>query len=296
MMFESKYPFIFILFTFTCILFVGCEDRNISPFEEKTGTYSMYGALKIDDSPNYIRVKNLNTPFLSKKAKSLDAKVTFEDLQTGSRNILEDTVVNFSGHYTHNFIVKQKMDPASTYKVTVDGKAAEEPITSTITTPDITQISLSDPDSVACTQQITFNYKNVPDPESIRMKIGFKYKGQYKWSEVGKVDQVKHRENTDEMYLTLSTRQLLVEVFPPPEIGNRNVNPLYLNPTVSCNQLDSKTVRVKYLHFGPDWEHANGGYGPENPLQSPDIDGGLGFVGAYREGTFTYDFYTSAGN
>lgn len=291
---ESYYPFLFIILTLITGILAGCEDRNISPFEESSGAYSIYGALEISKIPNYIRVKNVKMPFLSDSAKTMDAKVIFEDLQEGTRTELRDTVVNFSGNYTHNFIVNQQLEHEKKYKLTVEGPDGET-VTSTATTPSITEVvlstgenTLSEDHEVACREELTFTYKNVPEPESVRMDIGFKHNGKYHWDEVGFVDQLKHADNADEMFLTLSPRQLLVEVFPPPgTLAGRD--PRFLSPTVKCDELDSKEVRVEYIHFGPEWDNIKGESGPTNPTESLDVENGLGFLGAYRKGTFTFD-------
>lgn len=284
----------FLFLALTLILFAGCEDRNISPFEENSSTYSIYGAMELDTIPNYIRVKDVTIPFLSDSAKNIDAKVTFEDLHEGTSTVLRDTVVNFSGNYTHNFIVEQQLKPDNTYKLTVEGPDGET-ATSTATTPSVTEVELSIGDQelpedfeVPCRQEMTFTYKNVPEPESIRMDIGFKYAGKYQWAEVGFVDQLRHADDSDEMFLTLSPHQLLIEVFPPPgSIEGRD--PRYLNPSVSCRQLDSKEVRVQYFHFGPEWESVNKETGPTDPTKSPDIEDGLGFLGAYHTGEYSFE-------
>lgn len=275
-------------------LLTGCDDRSINPLEDSSGTYSVYGALSLNKSTNYIRIKDLTIPFLSDSAKEIDARVTFEDLQSGTSTTLEDTVVNFSGNYAHNFILNQQLNPQSAYRLTVE-RSDGVSVTSLATTPAITEVSMSASDAfnpIACTFPITFTYKNVPFPEIIRMEVGFAYQGEVHWSRVGKVDQLRHRDNADEMYLTLSTRQLMVEVFPPAGIDNPGINPLLLSPTVNCNELDSGTVRIRYLHFGPEWDSINQERGPLNPLESLDIEDGLGFLGAYRTDSYTYEINT----
>lgn len=292
---KSNHIYLCIIFAVVIIVTTGCEDRTIHPFEEGTNAYSVYGALEVTNPPNYIRVKDLRVPFLSESAKTLDANVTFENLQEGTSTELRDTVVNFSGNYTHNFIVEQQLEPDNTYKLTIEGSEGET-VTSTATTPAITDVELyigevpvTEDEEVACEQELTFTYKNVSEPEYISMDIGFKHNGRYHWSEIGKVDQLKHANNADEMFLKLSPRQLLVEVFPPSGIDNPGTDPRFLNPTVQCDELDSKEVRVQYKHFGPEWDRIKEEVGPTDPTESPDVEDGLGFLGAYREGSFTFD-------
>lgn len=280
---------------FLLIAFVvsGCDERSISPLEESSGTYSVYGALSIDQTPNYIRIRDLTVPFLSDSARTLDAEVTFEDLQEGTTTTLRDSVVNFGGNYTHNFIVDQQLEPDRSYQLTVE-RSDGTTVTSMATTPEITEVVLSEtprPNGdvvLGCTVQMTFSYRNVVEPESIRMEVGFQYQGQVHWAEVGKVAQLEHKEGADEMFVRMSPRNLLVEVFPPPGIDNPSINPRFLSPTVNCNQLDTNMVRIRYDHFGPEWDNINRERGPINPLESMDVEGGLGFLGAFRSGSFNF--------
>lgn len=276
------------------LLVYGCDERSISPLEESSGTYSVYGALSIDQTPNFVRVRDVTVPFLSDSAQTLDATVIFEDLQEGTSTILEDSVVNFGGNYTHNFIVEQQLEPDRSYRLTVE-RSDGTTVTSTATTPAITEVELSEPPGpdgevmVGCTIQMTFNYKNVVEPERIRMEVGFQYQGEVHWAEVEKVAQLEHRDDSDVMFVRMSPRNLLVEVFPPPGIDNPALDPRFLSPTVNCGQLDTNRVRIRYDHFGTEWDNIDRSRGPLNPLESLDVEGGLGFLGAYRSGSF--DFY-----
>lgn len=276
------------------ILFTGaCDERSISPLEESSGTFSIYGALSLDQSTNYIRVRDLTVPFLSDSARSLDATITLEDLQNGNTATLRDSVVNFGGNFTHNFVVDQQLEPNRSYRLRIEASNGTT-VTSTATTPAITEVELSTTPSpggnilIDCTAQNTFSYRNVVDPESIRMEVGFEYQGQVHWAEVGKVAQLEHRDDSDVMEVRMSPRNLLVEVFPPPGIDNPAINPRFLSPTVDCDQLDSNVVRIRYDHFGPEWDNINRARGPLDPLESLDVEGGLGFLGAYRSGSYTF--------
>lgn len=270
-----------------------CDERSISPLEESRGSYSIYGALSLDQSENYIRVRDLTVPFLSDSSKNIDAVVTFEDLGNGTTTTLRDSVVNFGGDYTHNFVVEQQLEPNQSYQVRVEGSNGVS-VTSTATTPAITEVELSTTPTpegevlINCTSQNVFSYRNVVEPERIRMEVGFEYQGQVHWAEVGKVAQLEHRDDSDVMEVRMSPRNLLVEVFPPPGIDNPALNPRFLSPTVDCDELDSNVVRIRYDHFGPEWDNINPARGPLDPLDSPDVEGGLGFLGAYRSGSYTF--------
>lgn len=292
----KKYRLLYVLICvvgFVAVL-IGCTERNISPLETSSGTYSIYGMLSLDDSTHYIRIRDVTIPFLSDSAKRIDASVTIEDLQEGSTQQLHDSLVSFSGNYAHLFIFKKKLQPKSAYKLTVrrsDGTT----VTSTATTPDITEVELSKkPEDdgrtvIDCTESVFFTYKNVRKPEWILMEVGFEYEGKIHWARIKDVAQMKYRDNTDEMFVRMSPRNLLFEVFPETHWIPHGNDPLLGIPLVRCFQLDSRLVRIRYIHFGPEWYLIDEErIGPVNTLDSPDITGGLGFFGAYRRDSFEF--------
>lgn len=69
------------------------------------------------------------------------------------------------------------------------------------------------------------------------------------------------------------------------------VRHLNLSKAAECG-IRAQLVRIRYLHFGPEWDSINQECGPLNPLESLDIEGGLGFLGAYRTDSYTYEINT----
>lgn len=293
MFFKSSYILTVATLLFLVLHTTSCDSRNPAVFENDGGTYSVYGALSVDKNPNFVRIKNLTDPFLSESAKELDAEVIFEDVEIGTATVLEDTMVDFAGNLIHNFIIAQLLIPDNEYKLTVnrsDGIFVE----SSLKTPAVTEVNLSigslsgNLPSAECKEDIIFTYKNVTRPESIKMEVGFEYKGDIHWSEIGRVAKLQFKEGQDVMEVRLSPFNLLFEVFPDDHATAHGTPPRQASPLVLCHQLDSNLVRIRYTHYGPEWEKINPLNGPLDPIDSPDIigDGGLGFLGAYRKDSF----------
>jgi len=276
------------------LLLAGCGDRSINPLETSSGTYSIYGTLSLDQSTNYIRVRDVTIPFLSDSAKNLDAIVTFEDLQEETSTELEGYPVEFSGNFAHIFTLNWQLQPRRAYRLSVersDGVSAS----STATTPGITEVELSkEPEDdgrvvADCTEPVTFTYKNVKEPEWVLMEVGFEYQQELHWARIVDVAQLKYKEDSDQMFVRLSPRNLLFEVFPETHWIEHGGDPLLGLPLVRCFQLDTNLVRIRYTHFGPEWIRIDEARrGPVGTLESPDIEGGLGFLGAYRKGSFVF--------
>lgn len=276
------------------LLLAGCSERSINPLETSSGTYSVYGALSMDQATNYIRVRDVTVPFLSDSAQRLDATVIFEDLQQPAGTELEGYPVDFSGNFAHIFTLNWQLQPRRAYKLSVE-RSDGLTVTSTATTPGITKVELSKPpDADArvvadCTEPITFTYKNVKDPEWVLMEVGFEYQQELHWARIKDVAELKYKEDSDQMFVRMSPRNLLFEVFPETHWIEHGGDPLLGIPLVRCFQLDTNLVRIRYTHFGPEWVRIDEERrGPLNTLESPDIEGGLGFLGAYRKGSFVF--------
>lgn len=277
------------------LLLAGCGERSIiNPLETSSGTYSVYGALSMDQATNYIRVRDVTVPFLSDSAQRLDATVTFEDLQEPAGTELEGYPVDFSGNYAHIFTLNWQLQPRRAYKLTVE-RSDGVSVSSTATTPGITEVELSKPPEddgrvvADCTEPIIFTYKNVKYPEWVLMEVGFEYRQELHWARIIDVAELKYNVGSDEMFVRMSPRNLLFEVFPEPHWIEHGGDPLLGTPLVGCSDLDTNLVRIRYTHFGPEWYLIDEARrGPVNTLESPDIEGGLGFLGAYREGSFIF--------
>lgn len=269
------------------LLWVGCIDQTIEPFEDEEGIFSVYGFLEVKEKPNFVRVKDLSVPFDAIDQIYLDAMVTFEDLDRGTSVVLEDSVVQFGQNITHNFIIDEKIRPNGGYRITVersDGKKVE----SLATAPGITEVHAEPIDDVDCEQQIDFTFSNVPDPEQVQMEVGFFHENQMRWQEIGIVAQLE-RTGEDELFVHMSPRNLLVEVFTPNLEGEdgRPIPPRFLMPTVSCNELQSNEAQIRFIHFGPEWAAIKPVRPPE-PTNILDVTNGLGFFGAIHRDSFTF--------
>lgn len=288
MMFKVKvYHSLIAMILVWLILIFGCIDRNIDAFEENAGFYSIYGSLNVDEHTHYIRINNVQIPVISGAETDFDGTVRFLDLYTEANIQLQDTVVNFSGFITHNFILNQSLELDRAYQLIVERTDGSKTVSS-VTTPGKAIVSIEPNEDVFCHAQIEFRFQNVKKPEHVNMEVGLsRFEGIIEWSEIGLVDRLKHRMKDDEVSVVMSPKDLLVEVFPPDRIPAW-ANPRTLIPRVSCNDLYSNIVHVRYTHFGPEWDIYSPGFFPIDPLEWQDVEGGLGFLGAYREGSATF--------
>ncbi|CAN5222375.1 hypothetical protein BH23BAC3_BH23BAC3_15430 [soil metagenome] len=275
-----------------CLIFLSaCDEQTVDPIEDDSGIYSFYGTLQVGKSPNYVRVRNLNEPFLA-DSDFFDGTVTFENLQTGIVSTLRDTVVAFGQNFTHNFIIEDDILHDTSYLLKAersDGFQSQ----SIAKTPNITEVNLSPSTNITCRTDIEFVFGNVVAPERIGMKISAEYNGDTHTNTLFIfIEELTSIDGSDEVRIRLSPHNLLVEVFTPILPDNPSFDPYRLNPTVGCGQLDTNEIQITYIHYGPEWSIGSPFRGPID-TESGDVKDGLGFFGAYSEETFTITIETN---
>ncbi len=285
MIYSNKYiSLLIVIFAISIgVTISGCDDRTIDAFEEQQGLYSIYGALEVGSSTNYIRIRKVDTPLLA-DSTAFEGTVTFTDLETGFSTELNDTIVEYNGNFTHNFLIDQLIEYDREYLVQVESPDGD--ITESIaSTPQQSTVQFLPSDNINCETELTFSFSNVVEPEFIRMDIGVSYQGVFRQSTLEFVDQIRHKDGADEMYVELSPRHMLVEIFPPPLPDNTSIDPKTLNPTVTCFQIEPRTFLLDIYHFGKEWDGALPSRSANLDIESGDIQNGLGFFGGYSKQT-----------
>ena len=286
--------FIMNTHSFFLVLILGaalmsCGERTINPYEDDEGIFSIYGALNVNQNPNIIRVRNLSEPLQSDSFFPLDATVTFTDLQTGATTVLKDSIVTFPAGKTHNFILNEMLEVDSQYQVTVersDGAISQ----AFVTTPGVTEASYHPLNVFYCEEPMQLRFDNVHPPEFIKLEVGVIYEGKEHWAPVDLVGEFRYDTHQDLMVMDIRPRNLLVNIFTPPLPDNPYFDPYLLFPTVQCDELDRELFMFRYSHFGPDWAGVLVDEQTPIDIEFGDVENGLGFLGAYRTGEFSFEF------
>ncbi|REL29105.1 hypothetical protein DYD21_14705 [Rhodohalobacter sp. SW132] len=275
---QSRFAII-LLFTLTVLLCSSCEENSINPIEDDRGIFSFYGYMQVGESPNYVRVRNIDEPFLS-EMNSLDGVVTFENMKSGEIHTLRDTTINFMGNLTHNYIIEEEINFDTTYLLAAersDGLVSK----SKVKTPEQTELILTPSENVQCLSSINFTFKNVAYPERIHLTISAEYQGIKHTGDLEVfADELERIDESDEVRIRLSPSNLLVEVFTPILPDNPYFDPFRLFPTVSCSQLDTSLIEITYTHYGAEWATAQPFGGAIN-TDSGVVENGLGFFGSF---------------
>ena len=271
-------------------MFVACNDKAFDPFEEEIGLFSIYGLLRAGVSPTYIRVKDLSEP-LFYTLKELDYTVTFEDLETGSVSTLRDSIFEFSGNYTRNFIINEQIEEDRHYRIKVvsaDGFISQ----SDAKTPKNTEVILNPMIATyKCNSFIEITFKNVTAPENIELEFTLNQGNTVHKSGLNLYkDQLKRFPEINEFKILMRPQDILNELFEP--TFRPSTNPYESRPSVFCEpqtgwkEILSGTINVSYTHLGREWASASRFGGLIN-IESGDVKNGLGFFGSIHEGNFT---------
>lgn len=239
---------------------LGC-DNTIDPLNENKGTYSIYGYLNISEDVNYIRVKDLNSSLFSDSADRIDAKVTLQNLEDGTSQILQDTVVEFDGVKTHNFRTTMDLQYDTKYRVSVE-RSDGATVTATTTTPYRAETNAR-PNSIECDRPLEVSLNPVRELFALNIEIGFRYDAKMYWYEADNLFQINGNR--------------VSAVFTPQSILNAVFEPF----SVVCEDLSEKEFRVRYTHYGPNiYKDASS--------DSLNIPGGTGRFGAFYKDSFTF--------
>lgn len=272
------------------LVLVSCDtNRTIDPFEESVGAFSVYGAIELGEDFNLIRIRDVKIPLLADSSLGYDnIDVRLEEVDSGREIGLRDTVINYNGNYTINYIVEEELQPRVAYNFSITEETGEV-VNSVFTMPGITTLTKNQQTVLNCRLPIRYTWDNVIAPEYILVEAGVMYQGQLYWAEVERVDEPDHVPGENIMQMNLSVRHLLVDIFPPPIGGVGTSDPRFWTPEVECNELDNNRVFIRYIHFGPDWEQfEETDYYVFDFIDSGEIENGVGFLGGIRRGTFTF--------
>lgn len=108
-------------------------DSTLEPVDKDTGIYAVYGALDLNKTTNIVRVRDLNVPFTSDATQELDARVVFENTDSGMQEVLDYELLFESGVYHHNFMIPGSIQPNTNYLVTATRSDGESVTVNTLT-------------------------------------------------------------------------------------------------------------------------------------------------------------------
>lgn len=229
---------LFIIFICT-VAFTSC-DNTLNPLEEDEVFFSIYGTLDMTEEVNYFRINDLNSTVLDTSDHQLDAHVTLENLQSGEREVLEDTVVSFEDTYVTNFKSEMEIHPRTEYEITVERSDGATTRSSAIT-PDTTVMDLQHDqqhkqEAPDCTTNVELTLEPIEDPLTVRFYLGVEHLDKIRWF-------LPH-------FHTLSVDGQLTYTFTPESMLAGITDDVVPD---QCHELETDEFHIRYVRFGPDW-------------------------------------------
>lgn len=275
-------------------LLVGCDTNpTIDAFENIVGTYSIYGAIELNKENNSIRIKDVLVPFFTDSSEfNKNLTVNLIELETGNAISLRDTIVNYEGNFTQNYVIEELIQPSKSYAFSIIDHERDEIISSTFSMPAQSSHSINHEVVPDCEEPIRFTWSNVLENENIIVEAGILYEGAELWKQIEIINTPKFVLGKDEMEMEISFRQILVDFFPPPSRGEGSTNiPLdFWRPTVNCFELDTNIVQIRYTHLSEDWKNLDGkSHTIFELIDSEEIENGIGFLGGFKRSEFSFE-------
>ncbi len=255
----------------TAIVFLASCDNTLEPFDEGRGFYSIYGALDLNGDEQYLRINDLNTPITEDSTALPDVRVTLTDLHEGTQETLQDSTMQFDGHYVSNFIASMDIKPETRYELTVEGPG-DQYTSATATTPPRMDVSMNHqgPAIPDCSSLIEISLYPVDEPQSIRLQFGLTYDGHTGWYHPLILNS---HINDGELTLQFTYSFLILNIFPPDFFGS-----------VSCEDLDEDKSYISFERYGPDWH--------DDEVET--FENGLGRFSGFYDSLFTYPVDTTS--
>jgi len=243
----------------------GC-DNTVDPFAEDTGLFSVYGYLSVSRSENFVRVRNLNTPPTSDSARTLDATVRLENLDTGTSEVLADSIVTFGGVYTHNVRMDAPVAPGATYRLTVErAEGGQSEATATMPRRPDLAVEPAPTDTVACAGDVLLRFRNLRPESTVGLSVAVSWSGESRWVDQGAVTPTTG-------FVPWRIVEKALPGYALDQVSDR---------TDYCTLLDEPEFRIAYTRYGPDWP-ADSVFA--DPTASA-VENGLGVFGGFQRDT-----------
>lgn len=268
----------FFLFLISIGFVTSACDNSVELIDEETGLYSIYGALDMNKEINFIRIKDLNVPIENLADQPLNVDVVLDNLTNGISEVLRDSVVIFDGVPTHNFYTTMEIPPRAEFRITVTGEDGRA-TSAMATAPDLVEVHVQ-PEKPGCRTEMEVEISSI-ELGNVSSHIAVDYDGmEWRWGGYA-------REFDESITHTFQPQVLLDEIWKDSELESTDCYEIcYEDPRPQCYQLDSDFWRVKYIHYGPDFDE---GELPED-LRVP---GGIGEFGIIRTEVVSFQIDSS---
>lgn len=228
-------PVIFLILL-TLALVSGC-DSTLDPIKERADSYSIYGVLDLQTTPNFIRVNDNNALLTPESTKELDVEILVRDMTENSTRSLRDSVVLFDSVYTHNFIYDEPIRFNARYLITLENNTGYRDSLISIV-PAETGLTLSNRE-VFCEQPFSVELSNIDldAGEKVIAEAGLELRGKWHWARAVLGGSYNPDENT--LSFGWTPYGISYSLFSSP-----------ISDPPYCDELSKDFVRLRFTHIG----------------------------------------------
>jgi hypothetical protein len=228
-------------------------NHSIKPIADQSPGYSMYGALNIGESPNFIRVHDNSFLLTPEATRDLNITMFITDLNTNITSQLSDSVVVFDSLYTHNFLYDSQITFNNRYKVLLEDEFGYRDSLISVT-PSQTEFTLSTTE-VECDQRFYVDLTNIDlnAGEQLIAEAGIELSNTWYWTARESVRDYDSENNI--LTVGWSPEEVSADIF----TGG-------FGPGPGCDEFSSDFVRFRFTHIG----YMEGGKTNSDPLFDPD--------------------------
>lgn len=251
-------------------------DNDVDIFIERDGiTYAVEAAFKMGETRHFVRVQPLQDGIPFGTDSTIDAEVTLEDLSTGERIPMTDSLFRFDGVLVHNFYADLELQSGRRYRITARRSDGE---TTTATarapeeypTPKVSQVNKQ------CLAKISVSIDGAP--RLIRANVQYSVDGIVR--PISKISTVRRSEGK-------TTMQFWPECDLEPIVGTVDTTESDSLLIYRCTRLDTGRIPVVVNVVGDDWPVNFSATPEEDVNRAVNVEGGLGFFGISRLDTIT---------
>lgn len=264
-----------LLFAVACVagLFGGCANE-VDVFTERDNLYfSVQGALDVKDDTHFVRIEPLGDQIPIGTDSVIDATVTMENLSTGATETFRDSVVTVEGVLVHNFWGVMKLQPATTYRLTVERSDGASTVAQATTPTADDEPSINS--TVLCTTPIEVTFPG--GSGIIGAEIGLFTADRSAWLDKSLTNP---RSSQPGSFSFIPECELV------PLVGDVDTT---MNPFINiprCTRMQSNDIPIAYLRVGPDWPVIERPLDPASRIdRSLNVERGTGFFGIARRDT-----------
>ena len=253
-------------FLIASLFFVAC-DNSINPINTAglEGRYSIYGTLNVSEPTNYIRVYDTFKPPTEQATEELNLSAILNNKKAGSKEELDNEIIQFEEIYTHNFFTKTSLDYNSEFVFFVEDEEGFEDSVQIFIPRKANTIITNNTDRPCNLNTITLNVSpiNFLIGETTEIGVSFEWVGIERFHGTAYGDLLNEGFNE----VKSGADSSWVITFAPNKLINEALGRggPFEPPAISCIDENIDLLKIRIKHYGKP------GFGLKQPISDGEL-------------------------